>query len=270
MLHALQLVVSVDTYNSEDWKKLKAAVNVLKNPVLDDSVLLEASAIGQYLHSDFVCSQSTQSIPNLTEEDLEARPFHDYQELGEQGGGSHNQARRFSEGRIYAYRVQLSDSNKSHENNPYASNLGDSMINNWVAGLPEYGRRSRSHTDPMSPPTVTEREGSSFKAKTLPKSVSLVQSHRERGSVEAENNYSLSAKIKASDTLIKVPDTYSPLHVAPVRHASASKRTSVRSSMSSPSAGSDTRGSSSLQSPSTPATPNSKLVKIYMSRVQKG
>lgn len=250
-------------------------MNVLKNPVLDDSVLLEASAIGQFLHTDYIRSQSTPSIANLTEEELEAvngaggnfGPIHqDYQFQATGNGGPHNHrhhTRRSSDGRIHAYRVQVSGPNEPQTtSNPYDPNTGENMIDNWVARLPEYGRRKRSHTDPMRSLMVASPTSPS-RAKTLPKNMSPVQSH------EDEDTGAVSDEVGAEDRSVSVVEAISPVHVSPAP-LNASKRTSVRSSLSSPSGGSETRHSSSLQSPVPPVTPNSKLVKIFMSRVQKG
>lgn len=239
-------------------------MSVLKNPVLDDSVLLEASAIGQYLHTDYIRSQSTPSIANMTEEELEAiqsgnfAPFdHNYQPA--EHGAHRNHARRGSEGGIiHAYRVQVSDSSdpRGASSHPYSSNSGN-MTNDWV----EYGKRSRSHTDPMRHMILVESGPQSpSRAKTLPNNVSLVQSGGKEDTDVGK------VAVKAEDGSLS-PVT-SPVYVSPV-HASASKRTSVRSSVSSPDAGADTRALQS-QSPVTPVSPNSKLVKIFMSRVQKG
>ena len=57
----------VDSYTPDDWKKLQAAVNALKSPVLDETIELEPSAIGQFLLKDHVRSQST---PNIAELDM--------------------------------------------------------------------------------------------------------------------------------------------------------------------------------------------------------
>lgn len=57
--------VSVDSYTPQDWKKLQAAVDALKSPTLRDDIELEPSAIGQYLHTDYVRSLSTPNIYDL-------------------------------------------------------------------------------------------------------------------------------------------------------------------------------------------------------------
>lgn len=259
----MSILVSVDTYNSDDWQKLKAAVSVLKNPVLDDSVLLEASTIGQLLHRDYIQSHSMPSV-NLTDEEIPAlqnrtaSPFnYDVADEHMHYGVTRNQhVRRASDGgMLHPYRVQLSDQNEHYKNGTYASNSGD-MTNDWVAGLPEYGRRTRSHTEPMMPPESILTKYSS-KAKTLPSGVSLTENEPER--VKNNGKKGTSPQLKMAE-----PPQMSPVHVT------ASKRTSVQSSLLSPSASSDTRPGSSLQSPTTPLTPNSKVVKVYMSRVQKG
>jgi hypothetical protein len=257
------LTVSVDTYNSDDWQKLKAAVDVLKNPVLDDSVLLEASAIGQYLHTDYIYSQSNPSIANLTEEELEGgngRHFGPFNQGAEDDSGSLPcRSRRASEGYIHAYRVQVSDPSESQGNHSSTSNHEGNMINNWVAGLPEYGRRSRSHTDPIKPLMVAHMEtspGSSpSKSKTLPNDMSVVgQYHEEERGEEA-----IGSEKDTQDSSSLTKGTATPKRVSLVNPDVSAR--------SSESCSSDTRGSSSLQ---LPVTPNSKVVKIFMTRVQKG
>ena len=54
--------MEVDSYTEQDWKKLEAAVNALKSPVLQDDIELEPSAIGLFLHTDYVHSRSTPNI----------------------------------------------------------------------------------------------------------------------------------------------------------------------------------------------------------------
>lgn len=57
--------MSVDSYTDQDWKKLQAAVDALKSPVLRDDIELDPSAIGQYLHTDYIHSLSTPNINEL-------------------------------------------------------------------------------------------------------------------------------------------------------------------------------------------------------------
>ena len=59
------LPVSVDSYTPQDWKKLQAAVDALKSPALRDDIELDPSAIGQYLHTDYIRSLSTPNIYEL-------------------------------------------------------------------------------------------------------------------------------------------------------------------------------------------------------------
>lgn len=277
----LLFAVSVDTYNSEDWQKLKAAVNVLKNPVLDDTVMLESSAIGQFLHTDYVKSQSTPSITNLVEDEYFAlqngvkSSLSGYQPPEEMdshgpGGGAKNRARRFSESGILSpYRVQVLDTNQASGNHHYASS-SDDLTNDWVASLPEYGRRTRSHTEPPVPlgsytPGKTAK-GKTAKAKTLPIDASL-RVEGSDGLVVDTNTGGGDKRRKNSISQLKITDSDSQM--SPVR-VSTSKRVSVQSS-STPSAVSDVRSTESvIQSPTSPMAPNSKLVKIYMSKVQKG
>lgn len=267
----LLFAVSVDTYNSEDWQKLKAAVNVLKNPVLDDTVMLESSAIGQFLHTDYVKSQSTPSITNLVEDEYFAlqngvkSSLSGYQPPGEMDGrgpgdGAKNRPRRFSESGILSpYRVQVLDTNQASGNHHYASS-SDDLTNDWVASLPEYGRRMRSHTEPPVP-LGSYTPGKTAKAKTLPIDASL----RVEGSDGLVGGGD--KRRKNSIPQLKIADSDSQM--SPVR-VGTSKRVSVQSS-STPSAVSDVRSTESVvQSPTSPMAPNSKLVKIYMSKVQKG
>ena len=57
--------MEVDSYTEQDWKKLEAAVDALKSPVLRDDIELEPSAIGLFLHTDYVHSRSTPNIHQL-------------------------------------------------------------------------------------------------------------------------------------------------------------------------------------------------------------
>ena len=57
----------MDEYTSEDWKKFQAAVSVLKSPILGDSVELEPSPIGEYIHTESTRSRSTPNIFKISE-----------------------------------------------------------------------------------------------------------------------------------------------------------------------------------------------------------
>lgn len=63
--------MSVDSYTDQDWKKLEAAVGALKSPVLRDDIEIDPSAIGQFLHTDYVHSTSTPNIHQLQIDPLE-------------------------------------------------------------------------------------------------------------------------------------------------------------------------------------------------------
>ena len=253
--------MSVDTYDSDDWQKLRAAVNALKNPVLDDSVLLESTQFG------LVQSHSNQNI-DLTEDEIQAlkngaAPFgYQSQEYLEYDPDrrARNHARRASESGILSH--QVSELFGNNNNNPYESNSGN-LTDNWVAGLPESGRRARSHTEPIMPldSLLAKRYPTSSKAGTLPGHMTL-----EQGQSEHVSN-GVSEK-KGDLTEIEIADSNTLPQSLPA-HVSGSQRTSVLSSVSSPSSTSDAKPGSGLQSPMTPLTPSSKLIKIYMSRVQK-
>ena len=57
--------MSVDSYTDQDWRKLEAAVDALKSPVFRDDIELDPSAIGQFLHIDYVHSLSTSNIHDI-------------------------------------------------------------------------------------------------------------------------------------------------------------------------------------------------------------
>lgn len=253
--------MSVDTYNSDDWQKLRAAVNALKSPVLDDSVLLESTRF------DYVQSHSNPNS-DLTEDDVQAlkngngtAPFgfqsHDNMAEHLDYGPSKTHARRASEGALL--NNQDLEVGLGHGDSPYAANSGNST-NDWVAGLPESGRRVRSHTVSSMPlVSVPVRPASTLPySMTLPNNFALQQA-------QSGHDANGSSGTKGGLMGVEVADANISLQVS-----RASQRDSIMSSLSSPSATSDARPDSALLSPSTPLTPSSKLVKIYMSRVQKG
>ena len=253
--------MSVDTYDSEDWQKLKAAVNVLKNPVLDESVLLEPSAIGQFLHTDYVQSQSTPNIADLTEDVLrDGKESHfqyespiticDYvpdaskitYELEDFRCDNRwsNHVRRRSEGGLIQNQ-EIHDKNLAHAN---YTKSGGSTVNDWVAGLPEYGRRTRSHTEPVMPPDYNLMES--------PLKVNSSQAHR----LDQPNS-----DINEKDSL---PPQLNIVEQNPPKHTPTKRSSSVSST-------SDGRSFSSTKSPTVPpTTTNNKLIKIFMNKVQKG
>ncbi len=262
--------MTVDKYNSEDWQKLKAAVSALKNPVLDESVLLEPSVVGQYLHSDYIRSQSTPNIAELTEEEFETlhngkdSHFHYQSPIPINGyhtrenGNGNIQHRKISEGGIYG---------NLHLNDPTDPNLG--MVNDWVATtLPEYGRRVRSHTEPTLPPNYILEKDSNLNSKAM----TLPHHHvRSDSSIAAIN--AASKVVTVVQNVDKEPELSPAVEANSPKHppiVSTPKKISIQSS--SPSATPERRShSSQTASPmSSSTTPKSKLVKIYMNKVQKG
>ena len=249
--------VSVDTYNSDDWQKLRAAVDALKNPVLDDSVLLESTQLA-YVHppSRELSEEEVQALQN----GAGSFNYQPHNNAAENLGYGRNRRRRGSEGGILARTA--SEELVEHQ---YGSDSG-SLTNNWVAGLPEYGRRMRSHTEPIMPldSILNKRPSSGFsKAQTLPVGYSSPQQFESGDIAVSEKRESL-AEIEKDGT--NVPNQLSP----PPSRGSTSQRTSISSPSAGPPPSNTIRPESGLGSPQASMTPNSKLIKIYMSRVQKG
>ena len=261
--------VSVAKYSQDDWQKLRAAVNALKNPVLDDTVHLESTKFG-YIHS-------TSNEHDLAEDEVQALRNEstsfgylpvpqDHHMAGYSNDDRHARRRRGSEGGILTHHV--TEPVETNGGSCYGAN-SNNLTSDWVAGLPVYGRRARSHTDPVMPldSLLSQRPCSSShsKAKTLPGGLPLEESQsQDIGNASGEGSEprggGLAGKAEATRTDMPSQSSSPP-------HASTSQRTP---SLSSPSVTSDTRPSSGLQSPVTSMTSSSKLVKIYMSRVQKG
>lgn len=176
--------MAVDDYTSEDWKKFQAAVSVLKSPILGDSIELEPSAIGEYIHTDYLRSHSTPNISKITElpSDMPGRtytspgthftfpsPIHD--------DGStafalpdpvplavaHNRWRRKSE----PYSTPILE-----RRDVLNEISGDERLAEWVAELPESGYgRSRALTAPSRGPTQRLKKSSDVeKGSQLPQS----------------------------------------------------------------------------------------------------
>ena len=156
----------MDEYTSEDWKKFQAAVSVLKSPILGESVELEPSAIGEYLHSEYVRSHSTPNISEITELPDSMPPGRQYTSpatyfvfpspIGDDNQSTsyagnhpgsvplavpHNRWRRKSE----PSNTPTLDTKLGHSNNL----CGDERLAEWVADLPEHGYcRARALTAP--------------------------------------------------------------------------------------------------------------------------
>ena len=188
--------MTVDEYTNEDWKKFQAAVSVLKSPLLGDSVeLLEPSAIGEYIHTDYIRSHSTPNISKITDmqcdltggqymspghhfvfpspiEDDRSNTLHDGQYPGSQSLlASHNRWRRKSE--PFATPVLGADLLMNEISS-------DERLAEWVAELPDssYGR-SRALTAPSRGPMQRIRKSSDSEVtsppfrQTLPRDLKL-------------------------------------------------------------------------------------------------
>lgn len=189
--------MAVDDYTSEDWKKFQAAVSVLKSPILGDSVELEPSAIGEYIHTEYVRSHSTPNISKII--DLQ-------DDTADQPGRLHT-----SPGRHFVFPSPIeSDPLTPHAGNypgsislvaahnrwrrksePFSTPIlgvdlalnetsGDERLAEWVAELPESSQgRSRALTAPSRGPMHRVRKSSDSEVaipqpqQTLPRDVKL-------------------------------------------------------------------------------------------------
>lgn len=270
--------VAVDDYTSEDWKKFQAAVSVLKSPILGDSVELEPSAIGEYLHTEYVRSHSTPNISKITElPDTNMPP-----------GRQHT-----SPGTYFVFPSPIGDNDHSggtpfadHSGTPYAGNFpgsvplavahnrwrrksepfntpildtrmdlshttsGDERLAEWVADLPENGYgRTRALTAP-SRGTIkaSESEKRAHASKTLPRDLNLnVEGTLDRvasgGSVGSKGEVALSSASQKS-----------PAKQTPKKEKRRSRQQSSSSKMS--------------ESSSSPGVPG--LIRLHMDTIQKG
>ncbi len=131
--------MSVEEYTSEDWKKFEAAVNALKGNVLDNTIELEASAIGQFIHTGYVRSQST---PNLADLD-ELGPDESQEYTTEQHKMAVSMDTRTLQNR------EVSSSVSQQQESSYVNAvLQNDTDSDWVAKLPTI-RRKRALTEPI-------------------------------------------------------------------------------------------------------------------------
>ena len=250
--------------------------------MLDESILIEPSIVGQILSKD-----QSHSMPSVVEDEIQAmrsanksyfcpvpeghkgKVIHSntIHEFGDFRNGERipqNHDRRSSEGGacIPLYLAQAQESSTAHKNYPKNSNSGTNLTSDWVARLPEFGRRARSYTEPMATPNylLTEQQNKSpYKAKTQP--VNLQELSRSTNSVR-------NTSIMGSNSAIPVITVEPPVH-PPLALTSTPKRTSTQSSpMASPS---DVKSASiACPSPISVMTPESKVIKVYMNKVQEG
>ena len=264
--------VAVDDYTSEDWKKFQAAVSVLKSPILGDSVELEPSAIGEYLHTEYVRSHSTPNISKITElPDNNMPPGRQYTSpgtyfvfpspiddddhstpyTGNFPGAvplvvAHNRWRRKSEPSntpILDMRLDLSHTTS-----------GDERLAEWVADLPENGYgRTRALTAPSrstikdANKLVSDSEKGAQVSKILPRDLNL--------SVEA-----------ASDRIASGGGAGSKdeATVSPTTQKSPAKQTPKKEKRRSRQQSSSSRVSESSSS----GLPG--LIRLHMDTIQKG
>ena len=297
--------MSVDAYNNDDWQKLKAAVNALKNPVLDESIVLEASPIGDQLQLEYIRSQSTPNIPDTTEEVEALRIDRDshfrYEspipssadqpkfglvfrtmENGDRGELEvpyHMRPRRASAGGIlYPVIKDVAMEGQQPHARADPTNSGKSLINQWVLELPDYGRRSRSHTEPIQPPESIFKSDILTKRSTMPRFTSpppppcpppeeLPPPPEQLHPQTEVKSRAKPGTASRSRTVSGEEHAGSPACLS----VSASVQDSVprKVSTSSSQVPAEARPSASPMSP-TVSLPASTLVKVYMNRVQKG
>ena len=268
--------MAVDDYTSEDWKKFQAAVSVLKSPILGDSVELEPSAIGEYLHTEYIRSHSTPNISKITDlPDNNMPPGRQHASpgtyfvfpspIGADDGHSgmpytgefpgsiplavtHNRWRRKSEPSNTPILDKMLD--LSHNTS------GDERLAEWVADLPENGcGRARALTAP-SRGTIkdhsklaseSEKKGAQV-SKTLPRDLNI--------SVEtASDHIATSGRGIGSKEEAKISPTAqkSPVKQTPKKEKRRSRQQS---------------SSSKVSESSSPGLPG--LIRLHMDTIQKG
>ena len=273
-------VVAVDDYTSEDWKKFQAAVSVLKSPILGDSVELEPSPIGEYLHTEYVRSHSTPNISKITElPDINNVPH---------PGQQHQQYA--SPGTYFVFPSPIGDVDH-YSGTPYAGNFpgsvplavthnrwrrksepsntpildtklnlnshdmsGDERLAEWVADLPENGYgRARALTAP-SRGTIKDHEsvkkGGQI-SKTLPRDLNI--------SVEVASDHTHVAS-GGGGTGSKDETTLSPTSQKSPAVKQTPKKEKHRSRHQSL--------SSKVSESSSPSLPG--LIRLHMDTIQKG
>ena len=268
-----QYAVAVDDYTSEDWKKFQAAVSVLKSPILGDSVELEPSAIGEYLHTEYIRSHSTPNISKIAElPDNNMPPGRQHTSPGTYfvfpspiGNGdhsmpyagnfpgavplaiAHNRWRRKSEPSntpILDTRLDLSHNTS-----------GDERLAEWVADLPENGYgRARALTAPSrgtikeASKLASESEKGTQVSKTLPRDLNL--------SVEVASDRVASGGGAGSkdESMVSPTSQKSPAKQMPKKEKRQSRQQSSSSKVS--------------ETSSSPGLPG--LIRLHMDTIQKG
>ena len=252
--------MTVDDYTSEDWKKFQAAVSVLKSPILGDSIELEPSAIGEYIHTEYIRSQSTPNISKCADapDEVPGRPYTSSgthfvfpSPIHDANGTSfvlpdtmplavaHDRWRRKSE----SYTTLVLD--PMHN---LGETSGDERLAEWVAELPESSRgRSRALTAPS--------RGSIQKAKA---------------SINAEK------ELQSSQTLprgVILNSNISPVHGADKEEPKTpTKPSSPKEAKASPKKEKrrSRQQSSSTVASESPSLGPPGLVRLHMGTIQKG
>ena len=191
MVYNIPFPVAVDDYTSEDWRKFQAAVSVLKSPILGDSVELEPSAIGEYIHTEHVRSHSTPNIHKISQiSDEPGRPYTTPGDYFVFPSPIDDQYTHFNGNFHGSVPLPLANSRWRRKSEPSSAIIMDTDFNlnessqeerlaEWVADLPDsdYGR-SRALTAPSRGPTQrinmsSEEEKGSSISQTMPRHLSL-------------------------------------------------------------------------------------------------
>ena len=172
----------MDDYTTDDWKKFEAAVSALKSPSYNDSIELEPSAIGQFIHSEHVRSQST---PNLTEIDLDAPLGSDNTAQPDHKVTTSKTAHSFDNYNLSTNQApdvlhHDSDISSHHSSTHHPSTDstcpeaidGNALTKQWVAGLPNV-RRKRALTDPIPAISIDITDSPQPAGMTLPRQSQL-------------------------------------------------------------------------------------------------
>ena len=185
--------MAVDDYTSEDWRKFQAAVSVLKSPVLGDSVELEPSAIGEYIHTEHIRSHSTPNIHKITQISSD-EPGRTYTTPGNYfvfPSPIVNEDSPYPRDFPGSVPLAFAQRRWRRKSEPSSNQVIDTELDlneisqedrlaEWVAELPESGHgRSRAHTAPSRGATQIIRDLSPEEAKgsdfpqTLPRDLKL-------------------------------------------------------------------------------------------------
>ncbi len=270
--------MAVDDYTSEDWKKFQAAVSVLKSPILGDSVELEPSAIGEYLHTEYIRSHSTPNISKITElPDSNIPPGRHHTSPGTYfvfpspiGNDSHNgtpYAGDFPGSVPLAVAHNRWRRKSEPSNTPILDTMldlshntsGDERLAEWAADLPENGPYGRARAltapsrgtikDTRSSKLASESEAKGTQvSKTLPRDlnigVEMASDHVATGGGGAGSK---------DEAMVSPTTQKSPAKQTPKKEKRRSRQQS---------------SSSKVSESSSPGLPG--LIRLHMDTIQKG